>query len=82
MALKVTTTLRNMRHVSHLDGFVGDDYDYLVQAEEYGHTITVNCLATDGYYDVTLTRYPTDREVAALSWYHLDGFDENGPVIG
>lgn len=77
MALKVTTTIRNIHEVDRSDG-LEDTYDKLVAAEEEGTEVTVDCLALDGYYDVTLA---DGTEVAALSWYHLEGFEEDGPVI-
>lgn len=77
MPLKVTTTIRNIHEVDRSDG-LEDTYDQLVAAQSAGTEVTVDCLACDGYYDVTLA---DGTEVAALSWYHLDGFGENGPVI-
>ena len=77
MALKVTTTIRNIHEVDRSDG-LEDTYDQLVAAEEAGSEVTVDCLALDGYYNVTLA---DGTQVAALSWYHLDGFEEDGPVV-
>lgn len=75
MALKIETTIRNIRELS-ADEFAPGDYDILLGLEEDEIPVTVDCLATDGYYDVTT---PSGREIAALSWYHLDGFNETGP---
>ena len=75
MALKIETTLRNIREMS-ADDFPEGDYDILLGLEEDEIPVTVDCIATDGYYDITT---PSGHEIAALSWYHLDGFDENGP---
>lgn len=75
MALKIETTLRNIREMS-ADDFPEGDYDILLGLEEDEIPVTVDCIATDGYYDITT---PSGHKIAALSWYHLDGFDENGP---
>ena len=74
MALNIETTLRNIREMS-ADDFLEGDYDILLGLEEDEIPVTVDCIATDGYYDVTT---PSGREIAALSWYHLGGFDEEG----
>ena len=74
MALKIETTLRNIHEMSAYE-FPEGDYDILLSLEEDEIPVTVDCIAMDGYYDITT---PSGREIAALSWYHLDGFDENG----
>lgn len=66
------TTLRNLRDVSEDDGFEEGMYSKLVEIEDTDQLVTVDCEACDGFYDVTL---PDGTEVAALSWYHLTGFD-------
>ena len=76
MALKIETTIRNIREVSAGDFGDEDDHEILKGLEDDEIPVTVDCLATDGYYDVTT---PSGRVIAALSWYHLDGFNENGP---
>lgn len=74
MALKIETTLRNIREMS-ADDFGPGDFEILLGLQEDELPVTVDCIATDGYFDVTT---PSGREIAALSWYHLDGFDEKG----
>lgn len=75
MALKIETTIRNIHELT-ADEFVPGDYDILLNLEENEIPVTVDCLATDGYYDVSA---PSGHFIAALSWYHLDGFNEHGP---
>jgi hypothetical protein len=48
------------------------DYNELVAAAKSGDPVTVECEATDGYYDVTLA---TGHKVSGLSGYHLKGFN-------
>lgn len=74
MALKIETTIRNMNEMSS-DDFAPGDFDILIGLQEDGIPVTVDCIATDGYYDVTT---PSGRVIDALSWYHLDGFDQEG----
>lgn len=74
MALRIQTTIRNMREISPGDGIEQDEYDALVAIEKSGEFVTVDCQATTGYFDVTL---PDGRTIPALSWYHLDGFDQD-----
>lgn len=68
------TTIRNITHVDVSD-FGGDDnaYHRLVEAQRSGQEVTVDCEATDGYYDLTLE---DGTELAAISWYHLVGFTQ------
>lgn len=78
MALKIETTIRDMC-ACHSDDFATPShYDILVGLEEDGLPVTIDCCATDGYYDVTT---PSGVEIPGLSWVHLDGFNENGPVL-
>jgi hypothetical protein len=82
MALKLETNIRNMSDFSER-GWVAemgdaDDYNALVACEEYDLPVEVLCEATDGYYDV---KTPSGRVINALSWWHLDGFTENGPSL-
>ena len=74
MALQIQTTLRNIGEMSAED-FPDGDYEILLGLQEDDIPVTVDCVATDGYFDVTT---PSGRVIAALSWYHLDGFDEEG----
>lgn len=76
MAIKVTTTVINMNEVDW-DG-EEDTRDLLKPVAECGAEVIVLCEATDGYYDVQL---PNGAIVNALSWYHLDGFTENGIAL-
>ena len=78
MALRIETTIRNMADVSASDFVNEEDYDILVGLEEDGLPVVIDCEATDGYFDVTT---PSGREIAALSWFHLDGFTEKGPSL-
>ena len=78
MALRIETTIRNMGWVSAEDFGNSEDFEILCGLEDDGIPVTVNCCATDGYYDVTT---PAGREIAALSWFHLDGFNDLGIEI-
>lgn len=79
MALKIETTIRNINEYTRRDWIaehgIGAEYDILLGLEEEGIPVMVDCIATDGYYDITT---PSGRKIAALSWYHLNGFDEQG----
>ena len=69
----LTTTLRNIGDVDRNDFATPSDFDELVGCYHTKGVITVDCEATDGYFDITL---PNGTEIAALSWWHLNGFDE------
>lgn len=78
MALKIKTTIRNMDEC-HADDFPEPEHYYILQGlEGYGIHVTVDCCAVDGYYDVTT---PSGTKIPALSWVHLDGFNEEGPIL-
>ncbi len=85
MALRVLTTIRNMAWplTSDMNG-LEDDYSFLEAAEMYGWECEVDAKACDGYYDVIFISsngyWPT-RKIAALSWFHLDGFTVDGPAL-
>ena len=76
MALKIETTIRNMSDACRED-FMDGDYDILMGLEEDEIPVVVDCIVTDGYYDITT---PTGREIAYISHHHLDGFSYNGPM--
>lgn len=78
MALKIETTIRNFAGAACLDGLEDDEIELLIGLEEDEIPVTVICCATDGYYDV---KTPSGRNIDALSWVHLDGFNENGVVL-
>jgi hypothetical protein len=78
MALKIETTIRDFAGVACLDGLEDDEIELLTGLEEDGIPVEVVAEATDGYFDVVL---PSGKLVNALSWVHLDGFNENGPVL-
>ena len=78
MALKIETTIRDMYDTACLDGLEDDEIELLRGLEDDDIPVTVICCATDGYFDVML---PSGRIIDGLSWVHLDGFDENGPVL-
>lgn len=78
MALKVTTTIRNMGDVSAEDFAEAGDYKILCKAQESSSEVLVDCCATDGYYDIT-TQF--GQEVSAVSWFHLEGFNKNGIIL-
>lgn len=79
MALVIQTTIRNMREFtqSEWDSEYGSqgDYEALLHCMNRKVPVVVDCEATDGYYDITL---PLGRVISAISWYHLDGFTEDG----
>ena len=77
MGLKIEAGIRNMREMSPSDFGDEEDYNILMGLQEDDIPVEVDCKALDGYYDVTT---PSGHVVHALSWYHLDGFNENGPA--
>ena len=78
MALKIETTIRDMYDGACLDGLEDDEIELLRGLEDDNIPVEVVAEATDGYFDVVL---PSGKLVNALSWVHLDGFNENGPVL-
>ena len=84
MTLAVKTTIRNMGRANPSDWEDEDDYKFLVAAWEFDWECTVDNKAGDGYFDVTFVATPAiwpPKKIAALSWYHLDGFTVNGPEL-
>lgn len=62
-----TATLIGVQGYDHSDfGMSDDEYQALIDAE--GTTVTVDCEACDGYYDITLAN---GTEIAAISEIHL-----------
>lgn len=78
MALKIETTIRNMYDAACLDGLEEDEIELLQGLEDDDIPVTVIAHATDGYFDVML---PSGCVIVGLSWYHLDGFNYEGPVL-
>lgn len=77
MPLVVTTTLRNITEdtFDEIDSIPHEVVKLLLKCQDEQLPVTVDCKATDGYYDITLFDGTT---VDAISFYHLDGFDYNG----
>lgn len=79
MALRIETTIRNIREFTRRDWIAdcgdGEDYDALLGCQEDELPVEVTGIETDGYYNV---KTPSGREITGLSWYHLNGFDEEG----
>jgi hypothetical protein len=78
MALKIETTIRDMYSDVALDGLEDDEIELLRGLEDDGIPVEVVAEATDGYFDVLL---PSGKMIDALSWVHLDGFNENGVML-
>lgn len=78
MALKIETTIRDMHSDVALDGLEEDEIELLRGLEDDCIPVEVIAVATDGYYDVVL---PSGKMINALSWVHLDGFNENGVML-
>lgn len=78
MALKIETTIRDMHADVALDGLEEDEIELLRGLEDDGIPVEVVAEATDGYFDVVL---PSGKMINALSWVHLDGFNENGVIL-
>lgn len=74
MALKVQTTIINLDNADWSGG-QEDILEQLKPVQECGAMVTVLCEVTDGYYDIEL---PNGDRVDALSWFHLEGFTEEG----
>lgn len=70
--MATTTTLQDIQKVDASDFACTDaEYERLLKAQYLKETVTVDCEACDGYYDITLS---DGTEVPALSAYHLVGF--------
>lgn len=78
MALKIETTIRDMYDSACLDGLEEDEIELLRGLEDDCIPVEVIAVATDGYFDVML---PSGKVINALSWVHLDGFNENGVML-
>lgn len=53
------------------DGYSDSEYLELLLCEQQGRLVTVDCEATDGYYDITLDN---GLELPAISGFHLEGY--------
>lgn len=75
MALKITTTVRNIDDADPNDFAVDGDHERLQKCQEEGAEVTVVNEVCIGYYDIVLQ---DGTAIDAVSWYHLDGFTSTG----
>lgn len=75
--LPTTTTLQHVQEFNSEDFCIPVmEYSRLLNAQVNGDHVTVDCLACEGYYDITL---PDGTEYMAIAGHHLVGFDQDRP---
>lgn len=77
MALKVTTTVINLKSIHDWTDSGGDEDDFrrLIHHVKTNTPVEVLSLETDGYYNV---KCHDGHVVVGLSHWHLDGIDYDG----
>ena len=79
MALRIFTTIRNTSDIDEDgSGLLLEDVAILKELEDNDDPVEVLRNACDGYFDIVTSE---GHEIEALSWLHLDGFNEDGPDL-